>query len=267
MILTCSFSTNFGGVLVWPWDLQSILWTYVSVYLASYLVMAFYVCFVWQHLRPCCDVFQSLLCTACIWGPMWCGRPWPLLIKYLGPVFVQPWSVPLFCLFSQLFPAIDMVVQWKPLLQFGGGPSYAEACPFITAPLVPLPCFVSAVWGIHLAGNQWGPSSWCIPGGLLLNFTLCTASRSLIRGELLGVVLTLMACISSSSQDIMPVVYLIIGSVRVDSPDLIFYIQLTLHDSSPSACTWLSLTSLWDPRYLLLSIYYQPIWSWSFYIT
>ena len=139
----------------WPWDPQPPVYTQHR-------------CFCVSCLLPGCGLPCMLglpasdILLQCFRGVFalptsgWC----------LVSVLVHPSSVPLCCLSVQLFPATGVLFRCQPP-QFGSATCHTGAYPSMIIPQVPPPCWVSVVWDIHSAGHQWGPSSWCIPGGLL----------------------------------------------------------------------------------------------------
>jgi len=66
-----------------PWTLWLPTHTRHRCSCTLFLILVF--CFAHMpHLLHCAGLLWRLLCISCSWGPVWCGRPRPLLLKYSG---------------------------------------------------------------------------------------------------------------------------------------------------------------------------------------
>ena len=128
-----------------------------------------------------------------------------------------------------------------------------------------MPCrdlsFHDSPSGIHLAGHQLGPPSWCFPGGLLYlrilaltltsprppslcfvyTLTMLDLGRNPPRIVKSFLVLASVACISSSGKDIMPVGYLITGRASVLITCILFFPFSWLFKTCLTLCRYLAV--------------------------
>ena len=101
-----SFSSSFGGISHFEFGtfnsqiflcIIPAIWLWCSIYAVPACILASYT------LILCAGLSHRPLCKTCTWGPVWYGRPWPLLPLCTALFLLLPWLVPPCFLSSQVF--------------------------------------------------------------------------------------------------------------------------------------------------------------------
>jgi len=99
--------------------------------LSIWINKAFHICQTYLHFTPRYYVLDCPIRNPCPWGPVWSGRPWPILLLCSGPVLKLPWLVPLYCRSDLPFLATVRTFQYQPL-----PPSVYDTCRVQICPCV-----------------------------------------------------------------------------------------------------------------------------------